>query len=60
MIGEDLVRDHLGKLYTQKKSMDLNGMHSEVFRDLTEVIAEPLSVIWARSRRIEEVPKDWR
>lgn len=59
LIGEDLVRSPRQTLYTEEKSMYLSGMHSEVFRELTEVIAEQLSVIWARSLRIEKVPKVW-
>lgn len=41
-IKEDLVKGCLGKLDAHK-SIDLNGMHSPVLRELAEVIAMPLS-----------------
>jgi len=52
-------RDHLSNLDTHK-SMDPDGMHPRVLRELADVIAEPLSVIFERSWRTGEVPEDWR
>ncbi|GAB0183184.1 mitochondrial enolase superfamily member 1 [Grus japonensis] len=59
LVKEDQVRDHLGKLDTHK-CMGLDGMHSQVLKELADVIAKPLSIIFERSWRIGEVPKDWR
>jgi len=40
--------------------MGPKGMHTQVLRELADVIAKPLSFIFERSRRTGEVPKDWR
>ena len=40
--------------------MGLDGMHSVVLRELAEVIAELLSIIYQRSLLTGEVPEDWR
>jgi len=53
------VRDHLSNLDAHK-SMGPDGMHPRVLRQLVDVVAEPLSVIFERSQRTEEVPEDWR
>jgi len=53
------VRDRLGNLDTHR-SIGPDGMHSQVLRELTNVVAEPLSVIFERSWRTGEVPEDWR
>ena len=36
-----------------------NGMHPRVLRELVDVIAEPLSIIFERFWRTGEVPEDW-
>ena len=53
------MRDRLSDLDVHK-SMGPDGMHPRVLRELADIIAEPLSVIFERSWRTGEVPEDWR
>jgi len=57
LVEEDRVRHCLSKLDTHK-SMGPDGMHPQFLRELVDVIAEPLSVIFERSWRTGEVPED--
>ena len=54
-----MVREHLGNINTHK-FMGPIGMHPSGLRELAEVIAELLSIIFWRSWRMGEVPEDWR
>ncbi|PKU44058.1 rna-directed dna polymerase from mobile element hypothetical protein [Limosa lapponica baueri] len=58
-VEEDRVRDHLAKLDI-RKSMGPGGMHPRVLRELADVIAGPLSIIFERSWRTGEGPEDWK
>jgi len=59
LVEEDRVRDRFSKLDTPK-CMGPDGMHPRVLRELGDVIAEPLSIIFERSWMAGEVPEDWR
>ena len=53
------MRDCLSNLDAYKL-MGHNGIHPRVLRELVNVIAELLSIIFERSWRTGEVPEDWR
>ena len=59
IIQEETVRDLLLQLNCHK-SKGLDEIHPRVLRELAEVIAEPLSIIYPRSLLTAEVPEDCR
>ncbi|KFV02703.1 RNA-directed DNA polymerase from mobile element jockey, partial [Tauraco erythrolophus] len=59
VIQEERIKDLLLRLDAHK-SMGPDGFHPRVLRELADVIAKPLSIIFGQSWLTGEVPLDWR
>ncbi|KAJ7414071.1 hypothetical protein BTVI_41648 [Pitangus sulphuratus] len=59
MVDSEIVWDLLLHL-DPYKSMRPDGIHPRILKELADVIAKPLSVIFERSLESREVPADWK
>ncbi|CAM5091720.1 unnamed protein product [Eretmochelys imbricata] len=58
-VKKEVVWDYLEKL-DEHKSMGPDALHPRVLKELADVIAEPLAIIFENSWRSGEVPDDWK
>ncbi|CAM4597055.1 unnamed protein product [Lepidochelys kempii] len=58
-VKEEVVRDYLEKL-DEHKSMGPDALHLRMLKELADVIAEPLAIIFENSWRSGEVLEDWK
>ncbi|CAM4670315.1 unnamed protein product [Caretta caretta] len=58
-VEKEVVWDCLEKL-DEHKSMGPDALHPRVLKELADVTAEPLAIIFENSWRLGEVPDDWK
>ncbi|KAK4806855.1 hypothetical protein QYF61_012576 [Mycteria americana] len=58
-VDTEIVKDQLYQLYVHK-SMGPDGIHPRVLKELADVTAGPLSIIYQRPGESGEVPADWK
>ena len=58
-VKEELVYELLHEL-DPHKSMGTDNIHPRVLREMADIIARPLSIIFEKSWRMGDVPEDWR
>ncbi|CAM5162260.1 unnamed protein product [Natator depressus] len=58
-IGKEQVKNYLDKLDVFK-SPGPDEMHPRILKELTEEISEPLTIIFEKSWKTEEIPEDWK
>ena len=59
LVQEDQIREYVSKLDIPK-SLGPDGMQPRVLRELADVIARPLSIIFYQSLKLGEVAEEWR
>lgn len=59
LVKEGLARDHLDELDIHK-SIGPDGMHSQLLREVVDIIARPPVIICERSWQSGEVPEYWK
>ncbi|KFP81991.1 RNA-directed DNA polymerase from mobile element jockey, partial [Apaloderma vittatum] len=59
IVSEDQVCDHLMNLKVYK-SMEPDGIHPRVLREMVDDVAKPFSIIFQKLWQSGEVPTDWK
>jgi len=54
-----LVRE-LSQELDPYKSMGLDNIHPRVLRELADIDARPLSIVFEKSWRLGDIPGDWK